>query len=326
MVGPIRRRPTRGRGTGEEDEGTPDRGLRGGGRHRVRRRRALRVRQRQPSRRRQQGRRVRPQQGGVRHRHRHYDDERFTLIENGDNDDLWEFNPRHILEANKATFDLLRTFHLDGRYLRLFGNHDIQMRKPGYVSQHFDRRVSPVTPGSPCCRACRCTPRSCCGTATPGRRRFVVHKSPGRPAERQNWWMTMWSYRLFWKRLHALGFRSPSSPIANSSKRHFSVELREVDPQPPRRAHLRAHAPRALPARQRPAVLQLGGVHLPRLDDGARDQGAISLVTWRVEADVNGYLHVVRRVLLGPEPLAAFDIRHVPDSQLADRLDRTPHR
>ena len=152
---------------------------------------------------------------------RHYDDERFTLIENGDNDDLWEFNPRHILKANKATFDLLRTFHLDGRYLRLFGNHDIQMRKPGYVSQHFDWRVNPVTRAwEPLLPGLQGHAALVLRHRDTGQELFVVHGHQGDLPNDQNWWMTMWSYRLFWKRLHALGFRSPSSPIANSFKRH----------------------------------------------------------------------------------------------------------
>lgn len=252
---------------------------------------------------------------------RHYDDERFTLIENGDNDDLWEFNPRHILKANKATFDLLRTFHLDGRYLRLFGNHDIQMRKPGYVSQHFDRRVNPVTRAwEPLLPGLQVHAALVLRHRDTGQELFVVHGHQGDLPNDQNWWMTMWSYRLFWKRLHALGFRSPSSPIANSFKRH-KVERNYVK-------WIRNHRVALICGHTHRERFPLGN-DLPYFNSGACifpdsmtaleiEKGAISLVTWRVEADVNGYLHVIRRVLLGPEPLATFDIRHVPDSQLAD--------
>ena len=112
-----------------------------------------------------------------------------------------------------AAVDLLRTFHLDGRYLRLFGNHDIQMRKPGYVSQHFDWRVNPVTRAwEPLLPGLQVHAALVLRHRDTGQELFVVHGHQGDLPNDQNWWMTMWRYRLFWKRLHALGFRSPSSP------------------------------------------------------------------------------------------------------------------
>ena len=76
----------------------------------------------------------------------HYLDEGYTLIEAGDNDELWEYPKfHHIIKANPEVFALLRKFHTKGRYMRIYGNHDMQLRDPEYVRHHLYLRLNHVT-------------------------------------------------------------------------------------------------------------------------------------------------------------------------------------
>ena len=144
----------------------------------------------------------------------HYFDEQFVLVETGDSDDLWEFNYRHILKANWLAFRTIRRFHEAGRYYRLFGNHDIQMRDPAYVRKHLTHYPNQVTGTWE-----KLLPGLCTYEALLFRHRstqqevLTVHGHQGDFSNDQNWYVTMWTFRLFWRYLHMFGFQSPSSPI-----------------------------------------------------------------------------------------------------------------
>lgn len=61
----------------------------------------------------------------------------------GDVEELWESPPEPVLKAYAATLALEAEFHSQGRYLRLFGNHDDQWRYQAEVDKH----LGPIFPG-----------------------------------------------------------------------------------------------------------------------------------------------------------------------------------
>lgn len=54
----------------------------------------------------------------------YYYADRYTLVELGDVEELWEERPAPVLEAYKHSLMLSARFHTAGRYLRIYGNHD----------------------------------------------------------------------------------------------------------------------------------------------------------------------------------------------------------
>jgi predicted phosphodiesterase len=56
----------------------------------------------------------------------HYFAEGYTLICLGDCEELWENQPKELMEANKATLEAEVKFLNVGRYYRMFGNHDLE--------------------------------------------------------------------------------------------------------------------------------------------------------------------------------------------------------
>ncbi|MGI5951394.1 MAG: hypothetical protein ACOX61_06055 [Brooklawnia sp.] len=255
----------------------------------------------------------------------YYYDRGYTLIEAGDNDDLWEWPKfRHIVKANPLSFSTLRRFHDEDRYLRMYGNHDMQLADRDFVASHLTTMRDHLTgEQTPLFTDIEVHEAILLKHRETDQEVFVVHGHQGDFANDQAWRASMFTFRNFWRYLHALGIRSPTSPTRNSFKRH-KVERNYA-------RWIRRHG----------VALVCGHTHrerYPRKDDApyfnagscvypnyitgleiANDR--IKLVTWRVEPDANAYLHVARRVLAGPRPLSDFDSR--PDPTPARRPART---
>lgn len=77
----------------------------------------------------------------------HYFEKGFSLCVLGDAEELWEEFPRTVIQHNHASFAAESRFHLEGRYLRLWGNHDEiwqdpktvrRLLQPVYGNRHLD--------------------------------------------------------------------------------------------------------------------------------------------------------------------------------------------
>lgn len=60
-----------------------------------------------------------------------------TLVILGDAEELWEERPAAVLRSYRHTLGLEAGFHRQGRYLRLWGNHDDEWRYPSSVQRHL---------------------------------------------------------------------------------------------------------------------------------------------------------------------------------------------
>jgi len=238
-----------------------------------------------------------------------YHDGGYTLIEAGDNDELWEYDARHVIKANGIVFDQLRRFHASGRYYRMFGNHDFELADPHAVRAAFDEAPHPATgemepflPGLVVHEAILLRHR------VTGRELLTVHGHQGDFSNDQNWRMTRFTFRVFWKRMHAFGIRSPSSPVQNSFKRHkvernYNKWIRRTG-IPLICGH--THRERFPRGKDLP-YFNTGSCVFPSYITGLElTDGALSLVGWRVEPDDKGYLQIRRSVLVGPRPVESL--------------------
>lgn len=243
----------------------------------------------------------------------HYFDEGFTLIEAGDNDELWEYSKfHHILKANPEVFRLLRQFHVKDRYIRIYGNHDMQLRDPKFVRQHLYLRLNDVTGHvEPLLDGTKVEEAVLLRHKGTDQEILTVHGHQGDFPNDQIWGFSMFMFRILWRHLHALGIRSPSSPTRNSYQRH-KVERNYVRwILKHGTALICGHTHRErFPIDDDPPYFNTGACVFPDYITGLEIvDDAISLVSWQVVPDSNGYLHVARRALAGPRPLSDFD-RH----------------
>ena len=66
-----------------------------------------------------------------------YYEQGFTLINNGDAEELWENEPGEIIEHNKEALEMENLFAKAHRYIRLFGNHDLEWKYPHQQSLYL---------------------------------------------------------------------------------------------------------------------------------------------------------------------------------------------
>ena len=81
----------------------------------------------------------------------YYNAMEYHLIALGDVEELWEETPETVLEAYDRTLSLEHDFHKNGRYHRVFGNHDEIWQDPAnvkkYLQPHFGERELKVHEG-----------------------------------------------------------------------------------------------------------------------------------------------------------------------------------
>jgi hypothetical protein len=70
---------------------------------------------------------------------KYYFESSYTLLIVGDAEELWEDTPAAVLRTYPETFKLENKFHQQGRYKRLWGNHDDEWRNPDQVERHLGK-------------------------------------------------------------------------------------------------------------------------------------------------------------------------------------------
>lgn len=236
-----------------------------------------------------------------------YNRQKFTYIELGDGDELWENKfISDIKTAHGDIFSLLRGFCRDNRLWMLYGNHDMVKRfRPQMFETYCDgifNREMPLFPGAAVYEAILLRYLPAGGDI------LLAH---GHQADFFNcvlWRLARFLVRSVWRRLEILGVNDPTS-AAKNNKVKSKVEKRI-----------------ALWARERSIPVIAGHTHRPvlpapgqsrYLNDGSCvhpfhvtameiEQGGISLVKWGQKVREDGTVYIGRDVIAGPYRLAAY--------------------
>ena len=234
----------------------------------------------------------------------------YTYIETGDGDELWE-QPRYnvIIDAYSNIFNLLKNFHDENRFIMLYGNHNIQLRKQKYADKYLkhyhddyldqdEPLFSNLTPVESIVLKHEET----------GQEFFVVHGHQGDILNHSLWRISFILIRFFWRFLHLIGFNYAASPAKNKTKRR-RVENEygkwaEKHKTPIICGH--THRPR-FPRGNDSAYFNTGCCIHPQGITGIEiESGKIRLVEWGVRPDGEGFLYIRRRIIHVAEPLSYF--------------------
>ncbi len=148
---------------------------------------------------------------------RHYYDRGYIYIELGDGDELWENRKMsQIIELHSNVFWLLSLFHQRNRLIMLYGNHDMEKKKPGYsdtvCSSYFCTQtqcMQPLFPGltfyegiileNPCS----------------GLRLYLTHGHQADALNSTFWKLARFLVRYLWRPLEHFGVLDPTSAAKN---------------------------------------------------------------------------------------------------------------
>ena len=245
----------------------------------------------------------------------YYFDNRFTYVEVGDGDELWEnTHYHHIPLAHASTFERLRRFYNVGRMYMLFGNHNMQLKNEHYVKHHlfstydyFQDKYRELFPVIHVHESMVMKHRQT------GQEIFVVHGHQGDFSNDQIWWISRFFVRYFWRVMHyVLGFKYAASPAKSRLKRHKVEKMYNKWIAKHKIMLICGHTHRAkLPQVGELPYFNTGCCMHPRgITCLELEQGKISLVHWRVSTREDGLMYIRRKVVQGPVPIAAF---HSPD-------------
>ncbi|MDO4764739.1 MAG: metallophosphoesterase family protein [Eubacteriales bacterium] len=240
----------------------------------------------------------------------HYLDQNYTYIELGDGDELWEHARfEHIASAHHDVFMLLREFYTQKRMYRLYGNHDMILKNKNWVKRnlsYFEDDYQEVE--TDLFDGLQVYESLLFRYKKTGDEFLAVHGHQGDFVNDQFWYPTMLSIRYFWRFLHIVGFRNPSSPAKNRVKRHKIERVFSKWIYKNKTAIICGHTHRAKLAKSVDLpYFNTGCCVQPRAIYGIEiSEGNLSLVQWKVEADYNGVLRTVRKVIQGPRDIEHF--------------------
>jgi UDP-2,3-diacylglucosamine pyrophosphatase LpxH len=243
---------------------------------------------------------------------RYYDRNRFTYIELGDGDELWENRKlSQITAVHHPVFSLLRGMALQNRLYMLYGNHDIEKKlRPGIMDTYYDATQTcscPLFPGMPIYESLVLTHRQ------RGQEIFLLH---GHQADYLNdnlWQLSRFLVRYLWRPLQVVGLKAPAPAIINSrSKLKTERKLMNWSARSDKlmvAGH--THRPQ-FPAPGQVKYFNDGSCVHPRYITAIElENGALSLVRWSDKTKADGTLYVGRDELSGPYKLDLYEQKSV---------------
>ncbi len=232
----------------------------------------------------------------------HYDAEKYTYIELGDGDELWENRSlASIIDAHPEVFERLSLFLADGRFYALTGNHDIERTNSRYepAPRRTPQRARLIT------RFQLLKTYPAIRLVFRGGDILLVH---GHQVDALNstWWrLARFLVRHLWRPLEVFGISDPTSAAKNYIRRERTERLLVNWVCENRRMLVAGHTHRPVfPDKGAPPYFNDGScVHPGCITAIEITDGSITLVKWCVKVRADGVLHVGRDVLAGPEPL-----------------------
>lgn len=244
----------------------------------------------------------------------YYYNKGYSYIELGDGDELWEYpNFKLIRFAHTDVFIPMKKLYDEGRFFMIYGNHNMEFRNRRYVRENLSKTYDEhnqsqeaLFPGIKVYEAIVLKHRKT------KQEIFAVHGHQGDLMNDQLWMLSRFLMRYFWRYLHVVGFRNPSSPARNLYKRHKIERKYKTWIRNHKRILICGHT-------HRPRFPRKG--ELPYFNTGCciNSKGIIGIeivndkilmVDWRVRAKNNGTLQIIRTVVRGPEPIENFDFEN----------------
>ncbi|MEL7565001.1 MAG: metallophosphoesterase [Dehalobacterium sp.] len=240
----------------------------------------------------------------------HYYKERFTYIELGDGDELWENNNFYeIIHVHKNAYWLLSKFFNEGRLYFIFGNHDMIKKSNRFVKRnyyyYFDERKKKFFP---IFKNIKFHEGLILKHTETKNKIFLLHGHQVDFFNDQMWGASRFLVRYFWRPLELFGVNDPTSTAKNYIKKQF-VEKKLIEWVKKEKHMLIAghtHRP-VFPEVGEPPYFNDGSCVHPRCITAIEiADGHILLVKWNVQTKTDGTLFVYREILAGPRKLKEY--------------------
>lgn len=239
----------------------------------------------------------------------HYFQRKFTYLELGDGDELWENRSfQKIKEMHRHSFDLMAKYYAAGRFYAVYGNHDMVKKKNGFLEKNFHSYY---------CEREMCErplfPRI---VFYPGiilkdvRQRNDIYLTHGHQAEPLNstfWHLSRFLVRYAWKPLESLGIPDPTSAAKNNRKKKQSEKILSDWAKENRHILITGHTHHPMAGTKESPYLNTGScIHPSGITGIEIENRCLTLVKWSVGTRADLSLFASREVL--GEPVCVDDV------------------
>lgn len=255
----------------------------------------------------------------------YYYKENYVYVEVGDGDELWEYKNFSVIRlAHTDVFTAIKKFFDAGRFIMLYGNHNIYLKSKYFVKTNYYEFYDEYNQKKvDLFRGIEPKEALVLQYKNNNQKILVVHGHQGDIMNDQFWFISMLLLRYLWRYLHLVGFDNPTSPARNLFKRH-KVERIYDEWIRRRRVMLicgHTHRPK-FPKPEDVPYFNTGCCTRTRGISGIEIvNGEILMVDWRIAADEHGGLQILRTVVRGPIPIEAFDRRKKGGSEAGKKYE-----
>lgn len=240
----------------------------------------------------------------------HYNKRKFTYIELGDGDELWE-NKRlsETVSTYSRIFCLMSRFYQDDRLYLVYGNHDIEKRNTAFFMRHFDRfydakrkREFSLFPDI------RIHESLILRHTATGNGLYLLHGHQADFLSGPLWRLSRFLVRYLWKPLESLGVNDPTSTSKNRRRKSKVEKTLMQWARQENRIVIAGHTHKpAFPEPGMPLYFNDGSCVRRRSVTALEIvYGQITLVQWGYQTRADGTIYVEREILAGPRKLREF--------------------
>ena len=240
----------------------------------------------------------------------YYNQRKFTYIELGDGDELWENRRlKDIIQTHSNQFWLMAKFYQENRFYMIYGNHDkkkVQERFFGKSCNTYycdgERAEKELFPNMKVQEAIRL--KDNCD----GQELFLVHGHQGDIWSDTLWKITRFLVRYIWRRLELVGWNDPTSAAKNYRKKEKTEKRLDRWARKNGKILIAGHTHRPMfPKPGEGYYFNDGSCVHPRCITAIElERGALSLVKWSMEVREDSVVYIGREVLEGPVSLKRY--------------------
>lgn len=238
----------------------------------------------------------------------HYYENKFTYIELGDGDELWENRKmEQIIEIHGNVFWLLQQYANQNRLYLLYGNHDMIKKNLIFCSRHCSsyfctnlQKMQPLFPEQRYYSGLILEDES-------GLRLYLTH---GHQADLLNsvfWRLSRFLVRYVWKPLEHIGILDPTSAAKNNSRKTLTEQRLSTWAKKNHKLLITGHTHRPRLNSVKDFYFNTGSCVHPRCITCIEiEQRHMTLCKWTMDTHPDRTLYVARKVLAGPIFFDAF--------------------
>lgn len=240
----------------------------------------------------------------------HYYNEKYTYIEIGDGDELWQNKKlSEIVSVHSDVFGLISQFFKEDRFHLIFGNHDMVYRDEDFVRENLFRYFDEDEKEHiHLCKNIKAHEGIVLKHRVTGQEILLMHGHQVDFLDYDLWKLARFLVRYLWTPLESLGLNDPTRAAKNYSKKE-AVEKELIKWVKQEKVMLicgHTHRPMFPEVGKLPYFNDGSCVH-PRGITGIEISGGnIALIKWSVKAKSDGSLFIGKDVLAGPQKISDY--------------------